>query len=234
MQQLSFHDESALTWFYGYGQTAFEHSTMGAMLHGAELFASAGELVWSERADEYLLEQHPTRRSAPPPWPTLEHGAIVYSERELTARPTIKTRSCSGSVPDGAAMELFAVVSGALKALERRSPIACAVLEAFYGDLGCDWARTPKPGRMGALYHLTEAGVRLLAGSAAEARKAGQPFAGLSAARRMQNECAPTTKKIERRRVGLMRADRQAIGLRAEAADGWCAVQAELQARRAA
>jgi hypothetical protein len=131
-------------------------------------------------------------------------------------------------------MELFAVVSSTLQALERRSPICCAALEAYYGDLGADWARTPKPGRTGALYHLTDAGVRLLAGSAAEASSKGQPAVSLSASRRMQNECAPSSKKIERRRVGLMRCDGQALVLRVLAADGWAAAKAELQARRTA
>jgi hypothetical protein len=228
--RITAHDEARLTWFFGLGQTAFERSTIGPMLAHAELFGHVGELRYSQQACGYELQAQRLRR-APPAWPSLHEGAIVYPEHDLTAHPTAEVRQPSGYVPDSVAMELYAQVSATLKALERRSALCVAALEAYYGDLGADWARTPKPGRIGAIYHLTDAGARLLDAAAEDARKRGQPR-GLSPARRMQNECA--AKKTERRRVGLLGADRQAVLLHARACAGWCEVRAELRARGAA
>lgn len=223
-------DEVKLSWYFGHGQTAFERSTSGPMLERAELYGHAGALVWSERADGYSVDARRIGRPSSP-WASVEDGEIVATGYAITARPTAELRQASGYVPESRAMELFAVVSSVLKELERRSPVAVAALEAYYGDVGSDWARTPKPGRIGSLYHLTGAGVRLLDVSADEARKKGQPVAG-SPARRMANEVS--APKIERRRVALMRADKQALELRAMAFVAWCEAKAERKARRAA
>jgi hypothetical protein len=229
---ISPHDESRLSWFFSQGQIAFERSTMGPMLAHAELFGHAGQLRYSERALGYEVQAERIRRG-PSAWACVTDGAIVYSGRELTARPTAETRQASGYVPNLRDMEMHAEVSAVLRAVERCCPFAALVLEAYFGDAAADWQRSlPKPGRIGALYHLTEAGARLLEASAAEALKRGQPVAS-TPARRMANEVA-APKKSERVRVGLLRCERQALVLRAEASAAWCEARAELRAGRAA
>lgn len=224
-------DEAKLTWFFGRGQTAFERSTIGPMLARAELFGHAGELRYSERAAGFELQAERLRRT-PAPWASVTDGAIVYSGRELTARPTAEVRQASGHTPNLADMERYAWVSRVLCAVERRSVLAYAVLEAYHGDLGLRWAREPKPGKAASIYHLTQAGERLLAASAAEASKSGQPVIG-SPERRMANEIARAGKS-ERVRVGVARCDRQATLLLREAHELWSAVQQQLERGRAA
>jgi len=215
---LSPRDEAQLAWFFSQGQCAFERSTVGPMLEHADLFGHAGQLRYSERSLRYELEAEriPRARSA---WADVVDGVVVYPEHDLTARPTAETRSASGYVPDSRAMELHALVSKRLRTVERKSPTAVAVLECYYGDLGEQWARGGKPGRIGSVYHITVAGQRLLEASAAEAAKRGQP-ASLSLARRMLNEVA-ASKKPEHVRVRLLQAEKQAAELRIEAERLW-------------
>jgi hypothetical protein len=229
---ISWQDESALTWYFGVGQTRFERSTTGPMLAHAEMFGQAGELRYCERAAGYELQAERIRR-APAAWASVCDGAIVYSGCEVTARPTAEVREASGYLPELKDMERHAEVGGVLRVVARRCPIAWYALQAYYGDLAADWQRTlPKPGKIGALYHITEAGRRLLQDSAAEALKRGQPIAS-SPARRLQNECA-MAKKSERTRVRLMQCERQALLLRAEAFAAWCEARVECRTGRAA
>jgi len=221
---ISPHDEALLSWFFGEGQCAFERSTMGPMLAHAELFGHVGELVYRERSESYELAASRLRRPAAP-WGSVSDGAIVYSGYEVSARPTAELRSASGYTPNLLDLERHAEVSRVLAALERRSLLAVAALEAYYGDLGAEAARTPKPGRLGSLFHLTSAGARLLEDSAAEARTKGQPVAG-SLSRRMANEVG-RAKKPERVRVALLRCERQAIELRRAACEAWCAARVQ-------
>jgi hypothetical protein len=225
---ITIEDEGKLSWFFGQGQCAFERSTMGPMLARAEQYGCrhAGY-------DAYDVTVWERIRRDPAPWGRVHDGAIEYSGRQLTARPTAELRQGSGYTPELKDMERHAEVNGVLRVVARRCPMAWYALQAYYGDLAADWQRTlPKPGKIGALYHLTEAGRRLLQDSAAEALKRGQPIAS-SPARRLQNECA-TPKKSERTRVRLMQCERQALLLRAEAFAAWCEARVECRTGRAA
>jgi hypothetical protein len=226
-------DEAKLTWYFGHGQTAFERSTIGPMLAHAELYGHAGQLAWSGREDGYAVDACRIRRPSSA-WASVEHGEIISTGYAITARPTAELRQASGYVPDSRAMELFAEVSSVLRGLEWR---AVAVLRAYYGDLGTERARNPKPGRIGALYHLTKAGMRHLLQAADEASRKGQPFAVMSPERQMANEIA--AKRTEPRRIAFMHADRQAWALLALAWHGWRVAGSQVQrgrgrARRAA
>lgn len=228
---ISIHDEARLTWFFGQGQTEFERSTMGPMLDHCELFGQRGELVYSERALGYELHAERIRRD-PAPWGRVHEGAIVTTGREITARPTAETRNASGYTPNDAAMELFADVSGVLRVIERQSWLAVAVLEAWFGDLGAQWALEKKPGRLASLFHLTPAGTKLLAVSADEAATKGQPVVG-TPSRRMANEIARAGKS-ERVRVAVLRCERQATELKRAASEMWCEARREMKAGRGA
>lgn len=213
---LSLGDEQKLLWFFSEGQIAFERSSAGPMLERAELYGHIGQLRYVSRADDFEVVAERLRPRAPT-WPTVQDGAIVRGY-EITARPTAETRAAQGYTPDAGAMQRYAAVSHVLRTLERYDRRLVEVLEALYGELGAQWARGGKPGRIGALYHLTSSGLRLLDASAALAKARGQPVIG-SPARRMVNECA--AKRTDARRLALMAADGQAAKLRLEAIAGW-------------
>ncbi len=229
---ISTHDEALLGWYFGQGQCAFERSTVGAMLEHAELFGNA-HIGWAFSArDGREVVQFERLRRDPTPWGRVHDGEIVYSGREVTARPTAETRTASGYTPHLKTMERYAEVSRVLRLVERQSQVARHALEAYHGDLGVSWARERKPGKLASLYHLTQAGSRLLAASANEALAKGQPVIG-APERRMANEIA-RKEKPERVRVGLQRCDHQAGQLLRDAHALWCESQRELERGRAA
>ena len=201
---LDWRDEANLTWFYSTGQTLFERSPIGGMLERAEVF-------------------HQPYRTA---------GSI-------SAKPTAEYRNVAVHAPDDKALTKYGDISRLLMLLEGKSALACAVIEALYGDLGARWAPT-KHGRIAALYHLTEAGKRLLECDDRERVAKKQPPATLAPHLRMANEIEPartgatvSRERSERRRAGLMRAERQAVVMRAEAFGAWNAVRAEQRGRAA-
>lgn len=200
---LDWRDEANLTWFYGKGQTLFERSPLGGMLARAEAFHQP-----------------------------------YHATASISARPTAEYRNVVVNAPDNKALELYGKISRSLMLLERRSALACAVFEALYGDLGARWAPT-RVGRIAALYHLTEAGRRMLEADDRERVAKKQPPAALAPHLRMANELEQRAgatmgrERAERRRIGLMRCERQAMELRAEACSGWNAVKAEQRERAA-
>jgi hypothetical protein len=228
---ISPHDEALLTWFYSTGQTVFERSTMGPMLEHAKHFGNMFTGVEAREDRERVIYELACERIPryATPWGRVQDGAIVYSGREVTARPTAETRTPSGYTPNLRDMEMHAEVTGVLRAMDWR---AVAVLRAYYGDDGAEWARRPKPGRIGALFVLTRTGARMLEAAAQEAVKRGQPLASMSPQRHMANEVA--AKQTDQRRVRLLQCERQALLLRAEACAAWGEARAELRAGRAA
>jgi hypothetical protein len=204
LASLHWKDEANLTWFYGKGQTLFERSPLGGMLDRAEAFHQ----------------------------PYCSRGAI-------SARPTAEYRNVVVHAPDNKALEMYGAISRMLMLLERRSALCCAVLEALYGDLGARWAPT-RVGRLAAVYHLTEAGRRLLEADDRERVAKKQPPATLAPHLRMANELegprdgkSVSRERADRRRVGLMRCERQAMELRAQACASWNAVKSEQRGRAA-
>lgn len=228
---ISLADELDLGWFFGIGQTAFERSTVGPMLERAEMFGNShiGYVYSASEGKEVLRYERIPRASLV--WGRVQDGEIVYSGCEVTARPTAETREAGGYVPELRDLEKHAKVNGVLRVVARRNPLAWYALEAYYGDLAADWQRSlPKPGKIGALYHLTIAGQRLLEDSAADALKRGQPVE-CSAARRLQNEVG-APKKSARTKARLMNCEKQALLLRIEAFAAWCEARAELKRGR--
>lgn len=141
--RLSPRDESDLLWFFSRGMISFERSTIGSMLERSELFS---------------VRAYPEQRRIYD-----EAGRCIGFESGITARPTAELRAAGGYVPDDDVLTRFAHVSAVLKRVERRSPLAAAVFECFYGDLGERWALLSTDyGRLGALFHLTDKGKELL------------------------------------------------------------------------
>jgi len=231
MQQISVQDELSLTWFFSQGQIAFERSTMGPMLERAEMFGNEFTGVAVREEGRLVIHQlaYERLRRDPTPWGRVADGEIVYSGREVTARPTAETRNASGYTPELRDLYKHAEASMVLRTMDWR---AVAVLRAYYGDDGAEWARRPKPGRIGALFVLTRAGARMLEAAEQDATKRGQPRACMSPQRHMANEVA--AKQTEQRRARLLQCERQALLLRAEAWRTWCEAKRETAGRRAA
>lgn len=207
--QIALRDELSLIWFFGQGATMFERSTLGGMLERAELFSVA----------HYCAMQVPVRDTI---------GRVIGHTCGIDAQPTAELRASHQHAPDDAALTRYAAVSRLVVAIARRDRDAATALENYYGELGARWARSEKPGRIAALYHLTTAGQKLLAESARE-QKGG---VSLAASLRMANEVA--AKPTERRRAGLSAASRQASVLHERACGHWLDVKREHDQRRAA
>lgn len=172
-------------------------------------------------------------------WPYCEDGAIIYPEDEITAWPTGEMPSVNLSSPAEWVMERYDRASSGIRdMLERAEAVelgydepephtlravdAYAVLLNYCGDLGSIWAshsavKIAKVGRIGALYHLTPAGRRLLAFAAEQRKRAGQPPSSASETDQMQNEVAVAggnakekNEVRDRRRIGLIKTDRHA------------------------
>lgn len=226
-RQLSVDD---LAWFFGLGQTAFERSTTGPMLDRAELYASAGERVWTgEQFD------------------VIESGLIRYAE--ISARPTAEVHAPGGYEPSLTDLERYARVSRALMLVERASRMHALVLESFFGDLGEGWAAT-KRGRLGSLYHLTETGARVLELSETKAsetarkarkqaaKKHGRTWDAASDEKREERErqsmhhltsaqrmwgLVIVADRQQRFRDAFVRVDREAEGMHRSACQAWTA-----------
>jgi hypothetical protein len=229
-RQLSVDD---LAWFFGLGQTAFERSTTGPMLERAKLYASAGERVWNgEQFD------------------VVESGLIRFAE--ISARPTAELHAPGGYEPSLTDLERYARVSRALMLVERASRVHAQALEYYYGDLGEGWAKT-KRGRLGSVYHLVPAGLRVLelaeekiAETARKARKAAAKKKAVAwdaeaDARREQRDkdaahhltvaermwsLVTTADRQARWRDGLVRTDREAEELYRASCEDWGSVAA--------
>jgi hypothetical protein len=197
-------DEMNLMWFFGFGATAFERSTMGPTLEWADLFA-----VFRSRQSAYRAVLDSI-------------GRVIGYAPAWDAQPTCEGRCSAQRTVDDAVLTRYAVVSRQLMLLEQRDPSSVLAFEAYYGELGARWARTPKPGRIAALYHLTGAGRKLLAEDHVRRRAKGQPEITLSPPLRMENEIAvPARKRTERQRAALFAADRQATVLCERARGHW-------------
>ncbi len=221
---LSPRDEANLTWFFSAGQTMFERSPMGGMLERAEQFAVPS------------LSVSVAVRS--------EAGHVIGYTSGIDARPTAEARNVVVHAPDDGALALYGLISRRLMLLERQLPIAVICLEALYGDLGARWAVT-RHGRIAAVFHLTDAGRRLIEADDRERVAKKQPPAVLAPHLRMANEIegargvggtgasTVSRERADRRRVGLMRCERQAMELRAMACAAWSQVKAEQRGRAA-
>lgn len=137
-------DEHELEWFFSKGQIAFERSTFGGLLERAELFSAAGRVP---PAAELVYD---------------DDGHVIGQCSGITARPTAELREQSGYVPDNETLVRYAHVSMLMTLVERESRQASQVLELLYGDLGQRWAPTVPYGRIGALFHITAKGRKLL------------------------------------------------------------------------
>lgn len=137
-------DEHELEWFFSRGQIAFERSTFGGMLERAELFSAA---CHNPTPAELIHDRA---------------GRVIGQRSAITARPTAELREQSGYVPDIQTLVRYAHVSMLMKLVERESRQASQVLELLYGDLGQRWAPTDPHGRIGALFHITVKGRKLL------------------------------------------------------------------------
>jgi len=88
-------------------------------------------------------------------------GVCLGSGQEpLTAKPVLKGDEGGGVLGNDVALTRFAITSRRVGLVKAISPALHAALEAFYGDVGNRWARSPF-GRMFALSHLTPAGKKL-------------------------------------------------------------------------
>jgi hypothetical protein len=147
---MPYRDECELEWFFSRGQTAFEHSTFGAVLDRAELFSVA---------QHYQAEQRPIHD---------KHGNVIGYERVVTARPTAETHQLAGYVPDSETLQRYAHVSRRLKRVAAVSRQCAQTLEFLYGDHGQRWVANDLYGRLGALFHLTPKGKAMLAEARAQ------------------------------------------------------------------
>jgi len=179
-----------------------------------------------------------TLSRTPSEWPHVEHGEIIYPEDEITAFPTAEHDSSNPGTPLRWLIQRYDKASSRLHEMLKRAETvelevvgsrdkhvltavqAFTTLENYCGDLGAQWSlhrdsRIAKVGRIGSLYHMTPAGRRLLELAAADRGKAGQPVSEATTTEQMQNEVAATANTNvkaelrERRRVGLIRTDRQ-------------------------
>ena len=198
-------DKLELEWFFSRGQTAFEHSTFGAMLEQQALFSIA---------QQYRPEQRPVYD---------RDGSVIGHEPGITARPTAETRAPSGYTPDLKTLRSYARTSMRLKRLSRRD---AAVLEAMYGDLGQRWAGNEKYGRQGALFHLTAKGRTMLA-----AARSVPGALSISDVARMEVLCAvQAVKPSSERAQALATCQAQAQVLLLGAQDSWMRTKRETAA----
>ncbi len=87
-------------------------------------------------------------------------NCLGTGDEPLTAKRMQKDDEGGGVLGNDTALTRFAITSRRADRVKAISPALHAALEAFYGDVGNRWARTPF-GRMFALYHLTSAGKKL-------------------------------------------------------------------------
>jgi hypothetical protein len=87
-------------------------------------------------------------------------NCLGTGEEPITAKRTMKDDDGGGVIGNDVALTRFAITSRRADRVKAISPALHAALEAFYGDVGNRWARSPF-GRMFALYHLTPAGRKL-------------------------------------------------------------------------
>lgn len=81
-------------------------------------------------------------------------------DEPLTAKRVQNDSEGGGVIGNDTALTRFAITSRRTDKVKEISPALHAALEAFYGDVGNRWARSPL-GRMFALFHLTPAGKKL-------------------------------------------------------------------------
>lgn len=196
------HEKALLEWFFSYGQTAFERSTMGPMLDRAETYSLEAAMTAMQVRGEDISPLHPTK--------------------PVTARPTAEVKNVSGYVPDNKTLEKYATVSRRLAMVEREWPVAAAALEYYFGDVGFRSGDTDH-GRMLSLYTLTASGKKLIELSKRQTEKDSVTL-HLSDHERMavqaDLERIPGQSKLKRKML-LRAADREAIELLREAGRIW-------------
>lgn len=87
-------------------------------------------------------------------------NCLGTGDEPRTAERMHKDDEGGGVLGNDTALTRFAVTSRRADRVKAISPALHAALEAFYGDVGNRWARTPF-GRLFALFHLTPAGKKL-------------------------------------------------------------------------
>jgi hypothetical protein len=196
-------DEINLAWYHGPGQSAFERSTMGAMLERAENFGQ-----------RHHWPQQPVLNAL---------GATIGWESAITARPTAETRPLSGNVPDDAVLSRYAEVSSMMLKVERLDRLSAAVIALFFGELGNRWATGETGhGRVGALYHLTAKGQALVVAASKDPRSVQ-----LTPQQRIESLAITNkVKATEERSTALAVCTRQAERLEVEARAVWHEVRA--------
>ena len=191
-ETLSGHDTENLIWYWSLGQSYFERSTSGGML---------------ERADNFQVH------ALPVPFPHIIDGAIQYSAREVTARPTAEQRADAGYMPELHIIERAAEVSTRLLRLARAGRESALHLHTVYGDTGSAWEASREqpdyPGRLFALWPYTEAGSKLrglartdaLERAVSAATKAGKGLDADKAAKAVTSARRAALARFEEQRV---------------------------------
>jgi len=203
------HDEAALDWFYGEGQSMFERSASGAMLERAWAF----KVNWLPDPELFAA------RLARQPWEP--------DPGDITAQPTAEVRAPGGTMPNEGAISRYARVSRLVRDVAALDLASAGVLALFYGDQGQRWGRTVH-GRLFALYPQTGAGRELLQTAHASRKKEGRPDLGLSAAEQLfvtfevlAVQPKPVLRALQAKaRVQALRAYEQACTLWRQAKEG--------------
>lgn len=202
-------EENDLRWWHGPGQATFEHSPFGGML---------------DRASSLAMNV---------PWPRVpvlnKAGACIGWESGVTAFPTAEVRQVSGYMPDEELITRAALVNKNMLRVERADPNAAAIIALFFGDSGERWSKDPKHGRVGALYHLTQRGKKLI-----EAAETAPNAIELTAADRIESICiVNASQPKEERTTALAVCSREAAKLERHARAVWHAVKAISTSARA-
>lgn len=207
MNRLPPHDEAALDWYFGPGQTLLERSTMGGMLERARLFAT-----------DFL------------PDPELDTARRIWARDEpwaeppgaLTARPRGGGHQASGYTPEEGLLSRFARVSRIMQQLAARDVDAAGALVLYYGDQGVRWGRT-RLGRIFALMPFTVSGKELLQ---RERRRTKGIDLGLSHAEELSNVLeVDRVQPVAARRALAEKARREALSVYEHAAVMWVEVK---------
>lgn len=184
MVQITPRDEAQIA-FYFRAQDRFERSTSGPMLDRADRLGvdSSGRRIDAARDNWHWC---PPARG--------EHGLDRYgSDHQLQVH---ETREGGGYEVEHGDLVAFASASRRMLAVERASPRAKVSLEAYYGPRGDGWAvratgyeaidpetkkltSTPAlgPGRVAALYMLTQVGAVFIAGERLGEKKSKRAIA---------------------------------------------------------